>query len=148
MISCNRAAWSEELSIGFPTLYALLEPVPWKKSVAYIFIDVEIWFIYKSLMIKSNLQEIKHAQPGRQIFYPIHPAHVFQVVESMNLLLEGVAVNNSVVHGLITQIRGDWKFQTVPLSDFVLLGSSLAPQKFWMACRTKTKQCEGLESRI
>ena len=32
MISCNRAAWSEELSIGFPTLYALLEPVPWKKK--------------------------------------------------------------------------------------------------------------------
>ena len=57
----------------------------------------------------------------RSIFsHHIPPACVFQVVESMNQLLGGVAITNNMVHGLITEIRGDWKFQTVPLSDFLL----------------------------
>ena len=41
----------------------------------------------------------------------------FQVVQSMNQLLRGVALQGTLgaCYGVISQIRADWKFHTVPL---------------------------------
>ena len=51
-------------------------------------------------------------------------------MESMNQLLQGVSGPNGVVHGVIVQLRADWKFQTEPgclFSHVFLLGVCFFP---------------------
>ena len=89
--------WSKVLSIGFPTLYALLEPVFGCISRTPQFSSLASAFVIR-----------------------VHASLCFKVVESLKQLWEGVPLpGGQLLQGIVTQLRADWKWH---VESWPLLG--------------------------